>query len=54
VWKSYVCTHLLPCILQHRMATTPFNLAFKKDLNNEVACEKTLSAEEQRKFRKVR
>jgi hypothetical protein len=38
----------------NRMSTTPYDLAFKVPRTNEVACNKTLNAEELRKFRDVR
>jgi hypothetical protein len=37
----------------NRMATTPYVLEFMKDKENAVICEKMLSAEDQKKFKRV-
>mmetsp|Transcript_15064 Transcript_15064/g.40711 ORF Transcript_15064/g.40711 Transcript_15064/m.40711 type:complete len:621 (+) Transcript_15064:197-2059(+) len=49
-WKTLGLGELVDA---NRMATTPFKLNFKEDLNNEIACEKKLGAEQQLKFRKA-
>ncbi|KAF5841346.1 hypothetical protein DUNSADRAFT_13422 [Dunaliella salina] len=58
--RIWFTTHLFICaqctcfpVVVDRMATTPFKLNFKEELNNEIACEKKLGAEEQLKFRKA-